>query len=139
MSAATQLQGVTLDADRPNQLAVLLVKECVRARGDRLGHWPNHGRYRPVVTHDAPDLVLNGALLVGGEWPVHVVVEAEVVRGHKRTRLMRLRPDDVAQGAVEQMRAGVIAHRPRPSLGVDAGSHRLPHPQPAVERAAVNE
>ena len=139
MRAPAQLQGVALDADRPDHFAVLLVEEGVRPGGDSLGHGPNHGRHGPVVAHGTPDLVFDGPLLVHGERPVHVVVETEVVRGHERSRLMCHRPDHVTQGPVEQMRAGVIAHRPGSPLGVDTGGDGLPHPDPAVKRATMDE
>jgi hypothetical protein len=97
------------------------------------------GRDRPVLAHDAADFVLDGPLLVGGQRPIQRVVEAEVVRRNERTGLVRLRADDVAQGSVEQMRGGVIAHRAGPPLGVDTGGDRLADLEPAVELAAMHE
>ena len=67
------------------------------------------------------------ALLVVRQRPIAVVVEAQVVGRHQRARLAGLLADGVAQRAVQQVRAGVVAHRPRAPLGVDLGSHRVAH------------
>jgi hypothetical protein len=63
--AAAQFERVAFDADGPDLLAVLLVEECVGAGGDRLGHRLDHGRHRPVLANDPPNLVLDGAFLGG--------------------------------------------------------------------------
>ena len=66
-------------------------------------------------------------------------VEAQVVGRHQRAGLAGPLPDDVAQRAMEQMRARVVAHRVGASVGIDDRLHRLPDPQPAVERPAVDD
>ena len=40
---------------------------------------------------------------------------------------------------MEQVRAGVVAHRVSSPLGVDDGRDRLTDPQPPVERPAMND
>jgi len=50
-----------------------------------------------------------------------------------------LRPDDVPQGPVEEMRGGVVAHDPRPPLGVNAGRDPIPDFEPAVKLPAMDE
>ena len=137
--AAAQLEAVVLDPDRPDRLAVLLVEERVGAGLDRLGHRQERDGDRPVVADDGADLVLDGALLVVGQGPVEREVEAQVVGRHERAGLACPLADDVAQRAVEQVRARVVAHRVRAPLGVDHGLDRLADPQPAVQRAAVDD
>ena len=69
----------------------------------------------------ASDLVLDGAHLVVGQRPVEREVEAQVVGRHERPGLARPLPDHVAQRAMEQVRAGVVAHRVGAPVGVDHG------------------
>ena len=85
------------------------------------------------------DLVLDRPLLVVGQRPVEREVEAEVVGCHERTGLAGRLADDVAQRAVEQVRAGVVAHRVRAPLRVDHRLDRFTDAQPAVERAAMDD
>ena len=47
--------------------------------------------------------------------------------------------DHVPQRPVQQVRAGVVAHRVGAPLGVDDGLDRLADAQPAVERAAMDD
>ena len=69
-----------------------------------------------VLAHDAAHLALDGQLLVVGQAAVEREVEAQVVGRHERARLARPLPHHVAQRAMEQVRAGVVAHRVRASL-----------------------
>src|ERR1035437_7157199 len=138
-SAAAQLERVALDADGADSLSILLVEEGVRARGDGLGHGLNHGRDPAILAHDPADLVLDASLLVGRQGAIERVVETKVVRRDERPGLVGLRPDDVAQGTGQQGRGRVVAHRPGPPLGVDSGGDRLPHLEPAVELAPMDE
>ena len=85
------------------------------------------------------DLVLDRPLLVVGQRPVEREVEAQVVRRHERAGLACPLADDVAQGPVEQVRAGVVAHRVGAPLGVDDGLDGLADAQAAVERAAMDD
>ena len=139
VGAAAQLEAVVLDADRPDRLAVLLVEEGVRAVRDRLGHAHERDGDGPVVADDAPDLVLDGALLVVAERPVEREVEAQVVRGDERARLAGPFPDHVPQRPMQQVGPRVVPHRVGPSLGVDDGLDRRPDLQTAVERPAVDD
>ena len=66
-------------------------------------------------------------------------VEAQVVRGHERAGLAGPLPDHVAQRAMEQVRARVVAHRVGPPGGIHDRLDGLADPQPAVERAAVDD
>ena len=125
MGAAAQLERVALYTDRPHPLPVLLVEEGVRPGGDGIGHRLDNGRDRAIVADDLADLVLDSALLVRGERPIKRIVESQVVRRHERAGLVRVRSDDVAQGPVQQVRSGVVAHRPSASLSVNAGSDRV--------------
>src|SRR4029079_7867885 len=59
--AAAQLEGVVLDADRPDGLAVLLVEERVRPALDRLGHAHERDGDGPVLADDAADTLLDPA------------------------------------------------------------------------------
>ena len=85
------------------------------------------------------DLVLDRAALVVGQRPVEREVEAQVVGRHERAGLAGPLADHVAQRPVEQVRAGVVAHRVGAPLGVDVGVDGLADPQPAVERAAMDD
>ena len=136
---AAQLEAVVLDPDRADRLAVLLVEERVGALLDGLGHRQERDRHRAVVADDAADLVLDGALLVVGQRPIEREVEAQVVGRHERPGLAGRLADDVAQRPVEQVRAGVVAHRVGAPLGVDDGLDGLADAQPAVERAAMDD
>ena len=138
MRAAAQLEAVVVDTDRAHGLAVLLVEERVGSTLHRLGHRHVLDGDGPVLADDAPDLVLDRAQLVGGERAVEREVEAQVVRCHERTRLPGTVPDDIAQRAVQDVRAGVVAHRRRAPDRVHDRLDRLPDPQPAVERAAMD-
>ena len=120
--ATAQLAAEAVDEHDAHLLAVLLVEERVGAFLDRLGHAHVARRDGAVVAHDAAHLGLDRALLVVGQRPIAVVVEAQVVGRHQRTSLARLVADRVAQRAVQQVRARVIAHRPRAPLGVDLGA-----------------
>ena len=77
--------------------------------------------------------------LIPLERPVQGKVEPEVVRGHERARLAGALADDVAQRPMEQMRAGVVAHRVGAPLGVDDGVDRLADPEPPVKRPAMDD
>ena len=59
-------------------------------------------------------------------------VEAQVVGRHERAGLAGPLADDVAQRAVEQVRAGVVAHRVGAPLGIDHGldASRRPRSRP---------
>ena len=139
MRAAAQLEAVVLDPDGPDGLAVLLVEERVGAALDGVGHRHERDGHRAVVADDAADLVLDGALLVVGQRPIERVVEAQVVGRDERAGLPGALADHVAQRAVEQVRAGVVAHRVGAPLGIDDGLDGLADPQPAVERAAMDD
>ena len=73
-----------------------------------------------------------------GQRAVEREVEPEVVRVHERARLPGPVADDVAQRAVEQVRARVVAHRVGTSLGVDLGADDVPDADGAVEHAAMD-
>ena len=75
----------------------------------------------------------------GREGAVEGEVEAQVVGRDQRARLAGPLPDGVAQGAVEQVRAGVVAHRARTPLGVHDGLDRLADAEAAVQAAAVDD
>ena len=79
------------------------------------------------------------AQLVVGQRPVEREVEAQVVGRDQRAGLAGPLADHVAQRPMEQVRAGVVAHRVGPPLGVDDRLDRLADPQPAVERAAMDD
>ena len=81
------------------------------------------------------DLVLDGADLVRGQAAVEREVEAQVVRRHERAGLAGPLPDHVPQRSMEQVRAGVVAHRVGPPVGVHLGRDRLADVQAAMERA----
>ena len=93
----------------------------------------------PVVADDAADLVLDGPLLVVGQRPVEREVEAQVVGRDQRAGLAGALADDVPQRPVEQVRAGVVAHRVGAPLGVDHGLDGLADRDAAVERAAMDD
>ncbi len=79
------------------------------------------------------------SLLVVGQRPVEREVEPEVVRRDERAGLLRTIAGDVAQCAVEEMRAGVIAHRVRASVGIDLGRDRLADLEPPAQRASMHD
>ncbi len=85
------------------------------------------------------DLVLDGVLLVVGQAAVEREVEPKALWRHERAGLARPLPDHVAQRAVEQVGARVVAHRVRAPLGVHDRLDRLPDTQPAMERAVVDD
>ena len=74
----------------------------------------------------------------GGQAAIQREVEAKVVRRHERAGLARPLPHHVPKRPMEQVRAGVVAHRVGASLGVHLGRDRLADPQPSVEGAAVD-
>jgi hypothetical protein len=139
MRPAAQFERVVLDAHGPDLLAVLLVEEGVGPGGDGLRHRLHRRGHGPVLADDAAHFVLDCALLVGCERSIAGVVETQVIRRHERPCLVRLGAQHVAQGAVEKVRRGVIAHRPGTPVGVDSGGNRLPHSQPAVQLAPMDE
>ena len=57
----------------------------------------------------------------------------------ERAGLLRPLADDVPQRAMEQVRAGVVAHRVRAPVGVDLGRHRVADGDPAPQRAALHD
>ena len=59
------------------------------------------------------------------EAAVEGVVEAQVVGRHQRARLAGLLAQRVAQRAVQQVRAGVVAHRAGAPVGIDLGGELL--------------
>ena len=136
--AAAQLVAEPGDPDRPDPLAVLLVEEGVRARLLGLGHGHPLDADLAVLAHDAAHLALDGQLLVVGEAAVEREVEAQVVGRHERARLARPLPHHVAQRAMEQVRAGVVAHRVRPSFRVHLGAQDVADPDLPVEDAPVD-
>ena len=136
---AAQLEAVVLDPDGPHGLAVLLVEERVGAPLDGVGHRHELDRHRAIVADDAADLVLDGALLVVRQRPIERVVEAQVVGRDQRAGLAGPLAHHVAQRPVEQVGAGVVAHRVGAPLGIDDRLDGLADAQPAVERAAVHD
>jgi len=136
---AAQLQRIVGHADGANALAVLLVEEGVCSRGDGIGHGLDRRRHGAVLAYYASHLVLDCSLLVRGQRPIARVVEAQVVRRDERPGLMRFGSDDVAQGAVQQVRGSVVPHRPGSPLRVNAGGDCLPHSDPAVQVAPMHD
>src|SRR4029079_14522002 len=106
---AAELVGVVVDADRPDGLAVLLVEERVGAGVDRLLHRHVAGRDRPVLADDPADLVLDRVYPSGRQGGVEREVEAEPSGRQERAGLAGALADDVAEGPVEDVRAGVVA------------------------------
>ena len=139
MRPAAQLEAVVLDANGPDRLAVLLVEEGVRAPSIASRHAHERHGDGPVVADDAVDLVLDGPQLVVGQAAVEREVEAQVVGRHERAGLACPLPDHVAQRPMEQVRAGVVAHRVRAPLRVHHGLHGLADAQPPVELPAVDD
>ena len=66
-------------------------------------------------------------------------IEPEVVRRHERAGLPSPFADDVPQRPMEEVRAGVVAHRVRPAIAVDDRVDPLADAQSAVERAAMDD
>ncbi len=139
VGAAAQLVAVALDPDRADRLAVLLVEERVGA-----------GRRPPramVITRRADRAVLadrrvrtsssiDGAPRRSGR--------GRSGKSKRRSSGVTSEPawrarfaDDVAQGPVEQVRAGVVAHRAGPAVRVDLG--RSPCRRPPAGRAACRD
>ena len=77
--------------------------------------------------------------LVVGQAAVEREVEAQVVRRHQRAGLARPLPDDVAQRAMEQVRARVVAHRVGAPLGVHHRLDGLTDAQASVEGAPMDD
>ena len=96
----------------------------------------DHG---PVLADDPPDLVLDPRRSSSVRRAVEREVEAQALRRDERAGLPGPLADDVAQGAVEEVGAGVVAHRARPALGVDLGLDRVADRQPAVQQAALDD
>ena len=92
-----------------------------------------------IVADDAADLVLDRALLLGGQPAVEREVEAQVVGRHERAGLARALADHVAQRAVQQVGARVVAHRVGAPLGVHLRRHGLADPEAAMQRAAMDD
>ena len=99
----------------------------------------NSTRDRPIVTDDRADLVLDRPLLVVGEGAIERVVEAQVVGMDERAGLARRVPDDVPQRPVQEVRAGVVAHRVGAPIGIDHGLDGLADLQPAAQRPAMDD
>jgi hypothetical protein len=77
--------------------------------------------------------------LVGRQGTIEREVEAESFGRDGEPALPGALADDVAERPVEQVRAGVVAHRVRPPVGVDDGAHGLADAEPAVERPAMDD
>ena len=92
-----------------------------------------------VLADDAAHLVLDGMALVGGQAAVEGVVEAQVVGRHERAGLARRVPERVAQGPVQEVRAGVVAHRPGAPVGIDLGQQLLAEADAAMESTVVDD
>src|SRR5579862_805915 len=110
MGPAAQLVAVALDPDRAHRLAVLLVEERIGAGIDRLAHAHPGGGHRPVLADDPANLVLDPPALVVSQGPIEREVEAQAVGGDQRAGLPGAFAGDVAQGPVEEVGAGVVAH-----------------------------
>ena len=139
MRTAAQLEAVVLNPDGAHRFAVLLVEEGVRAGVDGFLHTHERDRDGPVLTDDASNLVLDRATLGVCESPVRGVVEAEVVRGDERTGLACPIPDDVAQGSMDEVRPGVIAHRMGAPVSVHLGDDKVAHRKTSTQVALMDD
>ena len=137
--AAAELVAVALDADGAHGLAVLLVEEGVGAGIHGLGHGHVLRRDRAILADDAAHLVLDGVALLGRQAPIGGVVEAQVVGCDQRAGLAGRVAERVAQGAMEHVRAGVVAHGAGAAVGVDLGADLLAQRDLAVQLAAMDD
>ena len=86
-----------------------------------------------ILQHDAVDLVLDRLQLAGADGCRMREVEAQALRPHGRAGLLDVLAELVAQGALQQVRGGVVGHRRPPALGVDARVHDVAGAQLAVQ------
>ncbi len=123
--AAAELLRESGDLDHAYALAVLVAEEGEGAGGERLlaAHDARlHGRV-------AEDLLVHAVLDVGQLARSHPLVvaevEAEAVRRHQAARLLDVRAQGFAQGRVQQVGAGVVAHgaRTQALVHLDADGH----------------
>ncbi len=137
--AAAQLAAVIGDRHRPHGLAVLLVEEGIGAGGDGIGHRAVGRRDRSIIAHHRPDLALDGRDLRRRERPVQGEVEAQAIWRDQRPGLPGMFADGVAQRSMEQVRGGVVAHRPRTTHGIDLCAHDLADRERCPDRALMDD
>ena len=114
MGPAAQLVAVALDPDGPHASRRTSRRRTRRRRPRSPPPSTCSSTMTGRSSRTTPaDLGLDRALLVVGEGPVEREVEAQVIGRDQRARLAGLLADDVAQRAMEQVRAGVVAHRVR--------------------------
>ena len=119
MGPAAELQRVRPGPDHPHPLSVLVVEE--RQRPERLGLGLR--RLDDLDRGVGQDVGVGrlGHLrqLLGAQGLGMREVEAQPVRGHQRTLLADVVPEHRAQGAVEQVRPGVVPARGVAASDVD--------------------
>ncbi len=109
--AAAQLHRVAGDVDDAHDVAVLLAEQH---RGAELARRVLRGLEDVqvvILEHDAVDLVLDRAQLLGGDRRGMREVEAQALGTHGGARLLDVLAQVVAQRALQQVRAGVVGHR----------------------------
>ncbi len=139
MRAAAEFVAVVGDLHRAHGLAVLLVEERIGAGFDGLGHAHLRRGDSSILADDAPHLMFDGMALLGREAAIEGVVEAQVVGRDQRSCLAGRVPEGVAQGAMEHVRAGVVAHRPRATIAVDLGQQLLTDAEASVQLAVMDD
>ncbi len=73
-----------------------------------------------ILEHDAVDLVLDGAQLVGGQRRGMGEVEAQALGAHRGARLAHVLAELVAERALQEVGARVVGHGRAPAREVDA-------------------
>ena len=118
MRTAAELGGEITERDDTHVVAVLVAEERDRPVTDRLGV-RLHGR-RPVLVaqHLGVDQVLHLLLFIPGDDLRMEEVEPQPVRSDQRPGLAYVVAEHLAQGRVQQMRRGVVAHDGLPTKGV---------------------
>ena len=133
MDTATQLHGErSADLHDAHLGAVVLAEQSHGAHRLGLLQGGLDGVHLVVAIHGAVGDLLNLVQLVLGQLLAVVEVEAQVARLVHGARLDGCRPQHLAQGGVDQVRAGVrLACLVAPRL-VHRGLHLLPHGQLAA-------
>ena len=131
-----QLAAVSADADHADPVPVFFAKQRHGAEPGGLGvaHPPRpHRQVRQnLLVHAAFDRVA----LLRGQGRKMDEVEPQAVRSNQRPGLARVFAHHLAQGLMQQVRRGMVAHDVPPAWRIDFGAHRLPDTEAAGRDAA---
>ena len=124
VGAAAELTRDAVDLDHPHPLAVFLAEQGHRAQLLGLGALHVQPAHRAARLDPLVDPVLDVAQLLGAERLAVGEVEAQLVGTDGGAGLAHVGAEPLAQGRVQQVGRGVVAHRRVAGLAVDDGLDR---------------